>query len=45
MDDVFDNMESVIHKVANSLPQPFPQQISESIFAGMRRIKGHKLVI
>jgi len=39
MDDVFDNMENVISQVADSLPNHFPEQISESIFAGMRQIK------
>lgn len=39
IDEVFDNMENVIHQVKNLLPQHFPHQISESIFAGMRKIK------
>jgi hypothetical protein len=39
-DDVFDNMENVINQVTELLPKNFPQQISEAIFAGMRKIKG-----
>lgn len=39
MDEVFDNMESVIGKAALQLPKNFPTQISDSIFAGMRKIK------
>ena len=39
IDDVFDNMENVITEVIGLLPKNFPQQISDSIFAGMRQIK------
>lgn len=39
IDDVFDNMEMVINTVKNKLPKNFPEQISESIFQGMRRVK------
>lgn len=39
MDDVFDNMEAVIQQVEALLPKDFPEQISNSIFSGMRRIK------
>lgn len=39
MDDVFDTMENVIHQVTDLLPDNFPTQISESIFAGMREVK------
>jgi serine/threonine-protein kinase HipA len=40
MDDVFDNMENVIHQVSQLLPKDFPTQMSDAIFAGMRRIRG-----
>lgn len=39
IDDIFDNMENVIIQVTNLLPNHFPKQISESLFAGMRQIK------
>jgi len=39
IDDVFDNMETVINQVTVSLPKNFPKQISEPIFNGMRQIK------
>jgi serine/threonine-protein kinase HipA len=43
IDDVFDNMDQVINRVADSLPNKFPEQISESIFSGMRQIKNRSL--
>lgn len=39
MDEVCDNIENVINLVTESLPKNFPQQISKSIFTGMRHIK------
>lgn len=42
IDDIFDNMESVIHEVNQSLPKNFPAKISESIFFEMREIKNRK---
>jgi serine/threonine-protein kinase HipA len=39
IDDVFDNMEDVINKITKSLPKSFPQEISDSIFTGMRQVK------
>lgn len=39
VDDIFDNMESVINQVMSSLPKSFPDHISESIFFGMRQVK------
>lgn len=43
MDEAFDTMDSVIERVENSLPKDFSEQISESIFSGMRKIKNHIL--
>jgi serine/threonine-protein kinase HipA len=37
--DVCDNMENVIDKVTQTLPQHFPAYISDPIFDGMRKIK------
>jgi hypothetical protein len=39
IDEVFDNMESVIAKVAEIVPDNFPKHIMEPIFDGMLRIK------
>ncbi len=39
MDESFDNMEQVIKEVSESLPENFPQQISDAVFAGMRGVK------
>ncbi len=39
IDDVFDNMENVITRVTRMLPKNFPEQISDAIFAGMRKVK------
>ncbi len=39
MEDVLNNMDNIIHQVTNLLPKSFSQQISESIFAGMRQVK------
>lgn len=39
IDEVYDNMEKVISDVSVVLPKNFSEQISESIFTGMRRIK------
>ncbi len=44
IEDVFDNMDGVINLVTNALPKNFPQQISESIFAGMRQVKTHCVI-
>ena len=45
MDDVFDNMENVINQVTDLLPMGFPQQICESIFTGMRKVKDRSVVL
>ena len=42
IEDVFDNMENVIHHVTDILPKNFPQQISEPIFDGMRQVKNQE---
>ena len=39
IDDVFEHMDSVIEQVSSQLPKNFPLQMSESIFAGMRKVK------
>lgn len=39
IDDVCENMEGVINTVSGLLPAHFPQQIAESLFTGMRKIK------
>jgi len=39
IDDVFDNTEKVIDQVTALLPKRFPQQMSDAIFSGMRKIK------
>ncbi len=39
-DEVFDTMETVIHKVRALLPRHFPQAISDAVFEGMHRVKG-----
>lgn len=39
INDVFDNMENVIHQVMRALPPHFPPHICDPIFSGMRQIK------
>jgi len=40
IEEVHDRMASVISEVENQLPREFPSHISESIFSGMKKIKG-----
>lgn len=39
VDEVFDNLESVIHQVTQMLPSNFPAFICDPTFSGMRKIK------
>lgn len=39
IDEILDNMESVITRVSNHLPNGFPNAIADSVFSGMRTIK------
>lgn len=39
IDEVRDNMESVIDEVITELPQDFPPEMADAIFAGMRKVK------
>jgi serine/threonine-protein kinase HipA len=43
IDEVFDNMDNVIDQVTQALPNNFPKQIRESIFAGMRLTKNRSV--
>lgn len=43
IDEAFDEMENVIFKVGNILPEDFPKLISNSIFDNMRKLKNHSL--
>jgi len=45
IDEVFDNMETVIKKVTSQLPENFPAQVSDSIFKGMRQVKDRCLTL
>lgn len=39
IDETFKNMDTVINQVAKELPRNFPKDISDSIFAGMRKVR------
>lgn len=41
IEEIFDRMEEVIDTVSTALPKKFPKEISEPIFAGMRKVKKH----